>query len=153
LEGGFHTARDLLDHAALSTSGPHDESADRVRLMTMHKGKGLEFPHVFLPAWEVGTFPPNYGDIAEERRLGYVAITRGMRRVTITHCEFRRGYTSPSSFIEDLPAANRVKGWLRGQAAPVDNARASPLLSIKLPSVALAEAFRQTFASDRQAAA
>ena len=50
LAGDFHTARDLLDHAALSTSGPHDESADRVRLMTMHKGKGLEFPHVFLPA-------------------------------------------------------------------------------------------------------
>jgi hypothetical protein len=71
-------------------------------------------------------FPPNYADISEERRLGYVAITRGMRRVTITHCEFRRGHTSPSSFIEDLPAANRVKGWLRGQAAPIDNARASP---------------------------
>jgi DNA helicase II / ATP-dependent DNA helicase PcrA len=135
LAGGFHSARDLLDHAALSTSGPHDESADRVRLMTMHKGKGLEFLHVFLPAWEAGTFPPNYGDIAEERRLGYVAITRGMRRVTITHCEFRRGYTSPSSFIEDLPAANRVKGWLRGQAGPVENARASPRPSSTSTSV------------------
>jgi DNA helicase-2/ATP-dependent DNA helicase PcrA len=91
--------------------------------MTMHKGKGLEFPHVFLPAWEAGTFPPDYGDISEERRLGYVAITRGMRRVTITHCEFRRGYTTPSSFIEDLPAANRVSGWLRGQAGTVDSGR------------------------------
>jgi superfamily I DNA/RNA helicase len=107
LAGDFHTARDLLDYAALSTSGPHDESADRVRLMTMHKGKGLEFPHVFLPAWEAGTFPPNYGDISEERRLGYVAITRGMRRVTITHCEFRRGYTSPSSFIEDFASGQQ----------------------------------------------
>ena len=87
--------------------------------MTMHKGKGLEFPHVFLPAWEAGTFPPDYGDLAEERRLAYVAITRGMRRVTITHCEFRRGYTCPSSFIEDLPAANKVKGWLRGNASSV----------------------------------
>ncbi len=123
LAGGFHTARELLDHAALSTSGPQDESADRVRLMTMHKGKGLEFPHVFLPAWEAGTFPPDYGEISEERRLGYVAITRGMRRVTITHCEFRRGYTSPSSFIEDLPAANRVKGWLRVHQGPASNTR------------------------------
>lgn len=126
LAGGFHTARELLDHAALSTSGPQDESADRVRLMTMHKGKGLEFPHVFLPAWEAGTFPPDYGDISKERRLGYVAITRGMRRVTITHCEFRRGYISPSSFIEDLPAASRVKGWLRGHQGPVSNARTVP---------------------------
>jgi DNA helicase-2/ATP-dependent DNA helicase PcrA len=123
LAGDFHTSRALLDHAALSTSGPQDESADRVRLMTMHKGKGLEFPHVFLPAWEAGTFPPDYGEISEERRLGYVAITRGMRRVTISHCEFRRGYTSPSSFIEDLPAANKITGWLRAQTGSVDGNR------------------------------
>jgi DNA helicase-2/ATP-dependent DNA helicase PcrA len=126
LAGTFHTARELLDHAALSTSGPQDENADRVRLMTMHKAKGLEFPHVFLPAWEAGTFPPDYGDISEERRLGYVAVTRGMRRVTITHCEFRRGYTCPSSFIDDLPAANKVKGWLRGQQGSVTNTQADP---------------------------
>ena len=49
LAGGFHSARELLDHAALATSGPQDETDDRVRLMTMHKAKGLEFPHVFLP--------------------------------------------------------------------------------------------------------
>ena len=63
--------------------------------MTLHKGKGLEFPHVFLPAWEAGSFPPDYGDLSEERRLAYVAITRGMRRVTITHCDFRRGSRQP----------------------------------------------------------
>ena len=113
LASGFHTARELLDHAALSTSGRQDETVDRVRLMTMHKGKGLEFPHIFLPAWEVGMFPPEYGDLAEERRLAYVAITRGMRRVTITHCEYRRGYTSPSCFIADLPAGDLTAGWLR----------------------------------------
>ena len=56
LAGRFRTARELLDHAAPSTSGPQDENADRVRLMTMHKGKGLEFRHVFLPGWEVGIF-------------------------------------------------------------------------------------------------
>jgi DNA helicase-2/ATP-dependent DNA helicase PcrA len=87
--------------------------------MTLHKGKGLEFGHVFLPAWEAGTFPPDYGDAAEERRLAYVAITRGMRRVTITHCEFRRGYTSPSGFVTDIPAEHRVDGWLRGNGTPV----------------------------------
>ena len=119
LAGSFHTARELLDHAALSTGGPHEEADGRVRLMTLHKGKGLEFGHVFLPAWEAGTFPPDYGDAAEERRLAYVAITRGMRRVTITHCEFRRGYTSPSGFVTDIPAEHRVDGWLRGNGTPV----------------------------------
>ncbi len=94
LAGSFHTARELLDHAALTTGGPNEGETDRVRLMTLHKGKGLEFPHVFLPAREASSFPPDYGDAAEERRLAYVAITRGMRRVTISHCDFRRGYTS-----------------------------------------------------------
>jgi DNA helicase-2/ATP-dependent DNA helicase PcrA len=114
LAGRFHTARELLDHAALSTSGPQDETADRVRLMTMHKGKGLEFPHVFLPAWEVGTFPTSFGDPAEERRFAYVAITRGMRRVTISHCAFRHGHASPSLFLDDLPEPHKLHGWLRG---------------------------------------
>ena len=51
---GFHTARELLDHAALSTGGPDEEETGRVQLMTLHKAKGLEFPHVFLPAWKRG---------------------------------------------------------------------------------------------------
>ena len=40
LAGSFHTARELLDHAALSTSGPKEGNADQVRLMTLHKGRG-----------------------------------------------------------------------------------------------------------------
>ena len=40
LEGGFHTARELLNHAALATNGPGEDEAGRVRLMTLHKGKG-----------------------------------------------------------------------------------------------------------------
>jgi len=123
LAGDFHTARELLDHAALATGGPNDEQTERVRLMTMHKGKGLEFPHVFLPAWEQGLFPPDYGDASEERRLAYVAITRGMRRVTISHCEFRRGYAEPSCFINDIPGAHRVDGWLRGPTENPQRAR------------------------------
>ena len=128
LAGEFHAARELLDHAALSTGGPNEVETERVRLMTMHKGKGLEFPHVFLPAWEAGMFPPDYGDPSEECRLAYVAITRGMRRVTISHCEYRRGHTTPSCFVDDIPREHRVDGWLRG---PTDQTRRSrPLVAI-----------------------
>jgi DNA helicase-2/ATP-dependent DNA helicase PcrA len=115
IAGSFHTARDLLDHTALSTGGPDDEETGRVRLMTLHKAKGLEFPHAFLPAWEEGAFPPSYGDLDEERRLAYVALTRGMQRVTISYADYRRGSAEPSRFIADIPARHIVMGWLHLQ--------------------------------------
>ncbi len=115
LAGSFHSARDLLDHAALSTGGPNEDDSGTVRLMTLHKAKGLEFQHVFLPAWENGIFPPTYaGDFAEERRLAYVALTRGMHRVTISHCRYRRGFTTPSCFLDDIAPEHRSDGWLHG---------------------------------------
>jgi len=126
LAGSFHTARELLDHAALCTGGPNEEVTDRVRLMTLHKSKGLEFPHIFLPGWESGLFPASYSETLEERRLAYVAITRGMRRVTITHCDFRRGYAMPSPFLADIPDQHKVAGWLRGSALSALRRRTVP---------------------------
>ena len=116
LAGSFHSARELLDHAALATSSLDEDQTGRVRMLTLHRSKGLEFRHVFLPAWEDGVFPPAYGLIEEERRLAYVAITRGMRRVTISHCAFRRSAAQPSPFLADIPARNRVNGLLRASA-------------------------------------
>ena len=122
LAGSFHTARELLDHAALATGGPHEDTTGRVRLMTLHKSKGLEFPQVFLPAWEAGIFPPDYGDPSEERRLAYMAITRGMLRVTISHTAFRRGYARPSCFIGEIPPGHRIQGWERIPRPPAGRA-------------------------------
>jgi DNA helicase-2/ATP-dependent DNA helicase PcrA len=115
LAGGFHAGRELLDHAALATESPNENADGRIPLMTMHRAKGLEFPHVFLPGWESNAFPPPYGEISEERRLAYVALTRGMRRVTISHCDVRRGHADASVFVHDIPAQHRVEGWLRNQ--------------------------------------
>jgi DNA helicase-2/ATP-dependent DNA helicase PcrA len=118
IASGFHSARGLLDHAALATNGPDEENAGgQVSMMTMHRAKGLEFPHVFLPAWEDQVVPSQYGNFSEERRLAYVALTRGMRRVTISHCDFRRGAGHASTFIDDIPSSHRVDGWLRGKLA------------------------------------
>jgi hypothetical protein len=55
-----------------------------------------------------------------------------MQRVSITHVEYRRGFTRPSCFIEDIPIANRVAGWLHNQ-----NPKSARPLGI--PSKALAE--------------
>ena len=128
LAGNFHTPRELLDHAALSTSGPSDDATNTVKLMTLHRAKGLEFPHVFLVAWENGLFPPLYGDHDEERRLAYVGVTRGMKRITISHASFRRGPATPSCFLEDIPETNRVVGWH-------DHPASAPVLTGKAPSV------------------
>ena len=76
--------------------------------MTLHKAKGLEFPHVFLPAFEAGIIPSTYGDLDEERRLAYVALTRGMRQVRISWALYRRGPTEPSPFLDAIPEESRV---------------------------------------------
>ncbi|MGC9271931.1 3'-5' exonuclease, partial [Acidiphilium sp.] len=116
ITGGFHGARDLLDHAALASGGPADERDvdDHIQMMTLHKSKGLEFDHVFLPSWEQGVFPPSFGDLAEERRLAYVALTRGRQLVTVSHAGFRYGKMQPSMFLDDIPAACRIDGWHGG---------------------------------------
>ena len=120
LAGGFHSASDLLEHAVVSGQGAEQDAvgAGCVKLMTLRKVKGGEFDHIFLPAWEAGTFPAAYGSMGEERRLAYVAVTRGKLRVTITYAAFRKGYVKPSRFIEDLPMDHVVHGWLHGEVRP-----------------------------------
>jgi DNA helicase II / ATP-dependent DNA helicase PcrA len=142
LTGSFHSVRELLDHAALATNGPDEEHAGgQVSMMTMHRAKGLEFTHVFLPAWEAHVVPSQYGDFAEERRLAYVALTRGMRRITISHSEYRRGSGSASPFIDDIPASHRVDGWLRSKEAGTER-RAGRLGDSALSPSELVERFR-----------
>ncbi len=112
--------------------------------MTLHKGKGLEFPHVFLPGWDATSFPSAYGDHDEERRLAYVALTRGMQRVSISYVEYRRGFTRPSCFIDDIPIDNRVVGWLyEPDGAPIVAPRAPRQALRELRSVKGMSAWRE----------
>lgn len=89
------------------------DDSKRVKLMTIHAAKGLEFQEVFLIGMEEDLFPsiqskddPN--QISEERRLCYVAMTRAMRRLHLSYAEkrFHRGQTYfsyPSRFIQEIP--------------------------------------------------
>jgi ATP-dependent DNA helicase Rep len=98
---------DMLDRE--SDDGPDD----RVRLMTLHAAKGLEFQVVFLAGCEEELLPHRANrdgaGLEEERRLAYVGITRARRQLFLSYARRRRRYgeileCSPSRFLEELPA-------------------------------------------------
>ena len=105
----------LEETALVADVDRYDENADAVVLMTIHSAKGLEFPVVFLPGLEDGIFPGmqsilDPGELEEERRLAYVAITRAKERLFITHtkCRLLYGrtqYNPRSRFVEEIPSA------------------------------------------------
>ena len=90
-----------------------EDKGDAVTLITMHSCKGLEFPHVYVVGLEDGLLPHSRskveGTLDEERRLFYVAVTRAMLTLTISHCGGRKKYGQvmpchPSPFLKELPA-------------------------------------------------
>ncbi len=105
----------FLEHIALVMDAEQNAETDAVSIMTLHSAKGLEFETVFLPGWEEGLFPHQRSldeggrsGLEEERRLAYVGITRGKRRVKIWFVSNRRIHgmwqsTIPSRFLDELP--------------------------------------------------
>ncbi len=95
-----------------SESEEEEDKGDAVTLITMHSCKGLEFPHVYIVGLEDGLLPHSRskleGTMDEERRLFYVAVTRAMLTLTISHCGGRKKYgqllpCQPSPFLKELP--------------------------------------------------
>jgi superfamily I DNA/RNA helicase len=105
----------FLDDLTLDSERAEEKerTGDAVTLITMHSCKGLEYPHVYIVGLEDGLLPHTRskveGTIDEERRLFYVAITRAMKTLTISHCETRKKFGDaiachPSPFLRELPA-------------------------------------------------
>ncbi len=102
----------LEDVALVSDIDNYDTETDAAVLMTIHSSKGLEFPVVYLPGMEDGIFPSinsvmEPSALAEERRLGYVAITRAKEELIITKANERvlYGRTShnpQSRFVDEI---------------------------------------------------
>ena len=102
-------AADFLNHAALFTASDTETYRDRVRLMTIHAAKGLEFPVVFLMGLNEGILPSRKtktrAAMEEERRLAFVAITRAADRLYLSEAEglHNDGYVRfPSRFLLDV---------------------------------------------------
>lgn len=92
--------------------GKKERFSDRVNLLTFHSAKGLEFPACFLVALEDRYLPHEKslleGNLEEERRLFYVAITRAKKYLTLSMAKNRTSHgkekpTNPSRFLFELP--------------------------------------------------
>jgi DNA helicase-2/ATP-dependent DNA helicase PcrA len=127
---------------------PDPESDGVVTLMTLHTAKGLEYPVVFLTGWEDGVFPHMraLGDdreLAEERRLAYVGITRSRQRLYVSRAVVRSAWGQPmnnpaSRFLGEIPeelidwkrvapdrsAPSVTTRWRRSDPAGSDSAQA-----------------------------
>jgi len=103
------TAAHYLAHAALFANSDMDDASDKVKLMTVHAAKGLEFPCVFLCGMNEGVFPSrktkDLPGMEEERRLAFVAMTRAEKRLYLSGAEGRNFDGSPrypSRFVLDI---------------------------------------------------
>lgn len=114
------TLAGFLEEVALYTDiEEYNDGDDAVVMMTMHTAKGLEFPHVYLVGFEDGLFPGmraigDQEEMEEERRLCYVAITRAMKTLTISHARQRMLYgrtnaALSSRFLREIPESIIVK--------------------------------------------
>ena len=112
--GKIPTLEAYMENVALLTDADKAEDEDennRVKLMTVHASKGLEFPYVYIAGMEENLFPSSMSSTAEnveeERRLFYVALTRAEKAVTLSYAgsRFLNGKTTacrPSRFLKEI---------------------------------------------------
>jgi DNA helicase-2/ATP-dependent DNA helicase PcrA len=106
----------LAEVALFTDLDQMDTEEDSVTIMTMHGATGLEFPVVFVTGMEEGIFPHSRaayslepGEMEEERRLCYVALTRAKEQVYLTRAGERMlygrtNYNAPSRFLKEIPS-------------------------------------------------
>lgn len=103
------TLEHYLNHIALFTNSDAEENKDKVKMMTVHASKGLEFPYVFLCGMNEGIFPSRkittMEGMEEERRLAFVAVTRAEKGLFLSEADGRNFDSSPrypSRFLLDI---------------------------------------------------
>ena len=133
LRGVAHGYNDLAtfleDSALVSEVDNLTEDANAPTLLTLHAAKGLEFPIVFIVGLDEGVLPHQRSvddpeQLAEERRLFYVGLTRAKDRIFLTRAHRRGGrgmdigVSIPSRFLNDIPTQ-----LLSGHVAPASQTR------------------------------
>lgn len=114
----------LTDLALDNDRAEKEPEGDAVTLITIHSCKGLEFPNVYIVGLEEGLLPHSRskveGTLDEERRLFYVAMTRAMNSLTLSHCISRVKFGQkiechPSTFLRELPTELIESGSQKGK--------------------------------------
>ncbi len=103
------TLEDYLAHVALFSNADIENKGNKIKMMTIHIAKGLEFPYVFLCGMNEGIFPSRRTrtreGMEEERRLAFVAMTRARKRLYLSEAKGRNLDGSPrypSRFLLDI---------------------------------------------------
>ncbi len=113
LSNYFPSINRFLDEVVLLTDADEEDktNSNKVKLMTIHASKGLEFPYVYIVGLEENLFPSHmvssHSEMEEERRLFYVAITRTKEHLTLSYARSRFvfgtiNYATPSSFLKEI---------------------------------------------------
>ena len=132
-----------VESIALLTDTEDDDkqNIDKVKLMTIHAAKGLEFDYVYITGMEENLFPSamsigSRAELEEERRLFYVAVTRAKVQLTLTHATMRFKFGSlqfsePSRFLSEIPITyvNISEKASSGRGALSISGRQSPFRS------------------------
>ncbi|MBK8046113.1 MAG: ATP-binding domain-containing protein [Anaerolineales bacterium] len=137
-EGGTPLSQFLQETALVSDTDALDDNGGAITLLTLHTAKGLEYPVVFIVGLEEGILPhsrsieadnnnPRGEEMAEERRLFYVGVTRAKRRLYLLHALRRSLWggselQTPSRFLDEIPE-DLLAGMVDKRGRREDSAR------------------------------
>lgn len=122
------TIDDFLQSVALVSDTDEMDEDNYVTIATVHSAKGLEFENVFAIGLEDGIFPTkraiDSGEIEEERRLVYVAVTRAKKRLFVSWARSRFRFSSTESyprsrFVDEMKGERAQKG-IRAEYSETD---------------------------------
>jgi DNA helicase-2/ATP-dependent DNA helicase PcrA len=104
----YSSIKDFLEYTD-SFDEQMSNDKEGIALMTIHKAKGLEFPVVFTIGLVEGITPTKKGDLEEERRIVFVAISRAMKILYISYSHTYLGQSAKKSiFIDEILGTNQV---------------------------------------------
>jgi DNA helicase-2/ATP-dependent DNA helicase PcrA len=99
----FDSIRDFIDYTETFQDEAVSDNREGVRLLTCHKSKGLEFPVVFLVGLVENILPSKRGNLEEERRICFVACSRAMKLLYLSHSKtYLNQPATRSIFLDEI---------------------------------------------------